>query len=497
MDLLQVLTYLVWLVGSVTFILALKFLASPATARRGNQLGAAGMALVILWTFFTVDGMLANWWILLVGGLVGSVIGVLGARRVPMTAMPQMVAIFNGAGGGAAAVVAIAEFLRDAGDHPGELLSLPFMIATLLGAIIGSVSLTGSIIAFGKLQGLVASRPVKYPGSQVVTAVLFLALVALGVYLVAIENSVPLFLLYCGLALVLGVQLVMPIGGADMPVVVSLLNSYTGIAVAATGFVLGNYALLIAGTLVGASGAILTQLMCRAMNRSIFNVLFAGFGTGGGAAAAGAEGEEQLREISAEDAAVLMAYGSKVVIVPGYGMAVAQAQGPVRELMDLLLARGVDVQFAIHPVAGRMPGHMNVLLAEANVPVRPPQGDGRDQRRLRRYRCGAGHRCQRRRQPAGARRGLADLRHADPERGPGAEHHRPEARPRDRLRRHPEPAVQQPQDHDAVRGCQAIDCGARGRREAGLVAGRYSAVTRPASDTTNEPRHDPGICLIP
>jgi proton-translocating NAD(P)+ transhydrogenase subunit beta len=368
MDLLQVLTYLVWLVGSVTFILALKFLASPATARRGNQLGAAGMALIILWTFFTVDGMLANWWILLVGGLVGSVIGVLGARRVPMTAMPQMVAIFNGAGGGAAAVVAIAEFLRDTGEHPGELLSLPFMIATLLGAVIGSVSLTGSIIAFGKLQGIVAARPVKYPGSQVVTGVLFLALLALGVYLVAIENSVPLFLLFCGLALVLGVQLVMPIGGADMPVVVSLLNSYTGIAVAATGFVLGNYALLIAGTLVGASGAILTQLMCRAMNRSLFNVLFAGFGTGGEAVAAGGEGEEQLREISAEDAAVLMAYGSKVVIVPGYGMAVAQAQGPVRELMDLLLAKGVDVQFAIHPVAGRMPGHMNVLLAEANVP---------------------------------------------------------------------------------------------------------------------------------
>src|SRR6187200_3264749 len=199
MDLLQVLTYLVWLVGSVTFILALKFLASPATARRGNQLGAAGMALIILWTFFTVDGMLANWWILLVGGLVGSVIGVLGARRVPMTAMPQMVAIFNGAGGGAAAVVALAEFLRDAGEHPGELLSVPFMIATLLGAIIGSVSLTGSIIAFGKLQGIVAARPVKYPGSQVVTAVLFLALVALGVYLAAVENSVPLFLLYCAL----------------------------------------------------------------------------------------------------------------------------------------------------------------------------------------------------------------------------------------------------------------------------------------------------------
>ncbi|HEY7527328.1 MAG TPA: NAD(P)(+) transhydrogenase (Re/Si-specific) subunit beta [Candidatus Limnocylindria bacterium] len=368
MELQQVLTYLAWLVGAVTFILALKFLASPATARRGNQLGAAGMALVILWTFATVPGMLDNWWILLVGGLVGAVIGVLGARRVPMTAMPQMVAIFNGAGGGAAAVVALAEFLRDSGDHPGELLSLPFMIATLLGAVIGSVSLTGSIIAFGKLQGIVAARPVKYPGSQIVTAVLLVALLGLGVYLAAIENSVPLFLLYCALALVLGIQLVMPIGGADMPVVVSLLNSYTGIAVAATGFVLGNYALLIAGTLVGASGAILTQLMCRAMNRSLFNVLFAGFGTGGEATAAGAEGEENLREISAEDAAVLMAYGSKVVIVPGYGMAVAQAQGPVRELMDLLLAKGVDVEFAIHPVAGRMPGHMNVLLAEANVP---------------------------------------------------------------------------------------------------------------------------------
>jgi len=367
-ELREILTFAVWLVGSVTFILALKFLASPATARRGNQLGAAGMALVIGWTFFSVDGMLRNWWILLVGGLIGSVIGVLGARRVPMTAMPQMVAIFNGAGGGAAAVVAVAEFLRDTGEHPGELLSLPFMIAILLGAVIGSVSLTGSVIAFGKLQGIVAARPVKYPGSQVVTGLLFAALLGLGVYLAAFDTSVPLFMLFCALALVLGVQLVMPIGGADMPVVVSLLNSYTGIAVAATGFVLGNFALLIAGTLVGASGAILTQLMCRAMNRSLFNVLFAGFGTGGGAVTAGAEGEEPLREISAEDAAVLMAYGSRVVIVPGYGMAVAQAQGPVRELMDLLVARGVDVQFAIHPVAGRMPGHMNVLLAEANVP---------------------------------------------------------------------------------------------------------------------------------
>jgi H+-translocating NAD(P) transhydrogenase subunit beta len=368
MELLEILTYFVWLAASVTFIFALKFLASPKTARTGNLLGAAGMALVVGWTFFTTEGMLDHWWLVLGAGAIGAVAGWLGAKRVPMTAMPQMVAIFNGAGGGAAALVAVVEFLRDTDLHPGELLPLAFIIATLLGAIIGSVSFTGSIVAWGKLQGVIAARPVKYPGSQLVTAGLAIALVVIGVYLAAVEPSVPLFLIFVGLALVLGVQLVMPIGGADMPVVVSLLNSYTGIAVAATGFVLSNYALLIAGTLVGASGAILTQLMCRAMNRSLFNVLFAGFGTGGGETIAGAEGEEQMKEIGAEDAAVLMAYGKRVIIVPGYGMAVAQAQGPVRELMDLLVAKGVDVQFAIHPVAGRMPGHMNVLLAEANVP---------------------------------------------------------------------------------------------------------------------------------
>jgi len=364
---LEVLTFLVWLIASVTFIFALKFLASPKTARFGNLLG---------WTFFTHDatnpdadrGMFGNWWIILIGGGIGAVIGWVSAKRVAMTAMPQMVAIFNGAGGGAAALVAVVEFLRDQELHPGELLPLAFIIATLLGAIIGSVSLTGSIVAWGKLQGVIASRPVRYPGSQWVTALLFLALIGLGVYVAVIEASTPLFLLFVVLALILGVQLTMPIGGADMPVVISLLNAYTGIAVAATGFVLSNYALLIAGTLVGASGTILTQLMCKAMNRSLFNVLFAGFGTGGGEMAAGAEGEDQLREISADDAAVLMAYGKRVIIVPGYGLAVAQAQGPVRELMDLLLAKGVDVQFAIHPVAGRMPGHMNVLLAEANVP---------------------------------------------------------------------------------------------------------------------------------
>jgi H+-translocating NAD(P) transhydrogenase subunit beta len=363
---LQIATYFVWLISAVTFIIALKFLASPQTARRGNLLGAAGMALVIAWTFFTVPGMLENWWIIVVGGAIGSVAGLLGARKVPMTAMPQMVAIFNGAGGGAAAVVAVAEFLEFA-DHGPGLLPLPFVIAVLAGAIIGSVALTGSVVAFGKLQGIITAKPYQLPGQRIITATLFIVMLGLAVYVAAFENNVPLFLIYTLLALVTGVILVMPIGGADMPVVVSLLNSYTGIAVAATGFVLSNYALLIAGTLVGASGAILTQLMCKAMNRSLLNVLFAGFGTGGDTTA-GEEGEEQLKETTAEDASVLMAYGKRVIIVPGYGMAVAQAQGPVRELMDLLVAKGVDVQFAIHPVAGRMPGHMNVLLAEANVP---------------------------------------------------------------------------------------------------------------------------------
>ncbi|MGH2489642.1 MAG: NAD(P)(+) transhydrogenase (Re/Si-specific) subunit beta, partial [Candidatus Limnocylindria bacterium] len=370
MTTLQLATFGVYLVSAVTFILALKFLASPRTARTGNLLGAAGMALVVGWTVATAPGLLANWWVLVVGGLIGAVIGVVGARRVPMTAMPQMVAIFNGAGGGAAAVVALSEFLTatgEAGAVGGLLPSIP-MIATLLGAVIGSVSLTGSIVAFGKLQGFIAARPVTYPGSRIVAGVLLAALLAIAVALAFLTNDRTLFLAFVGLALVAGVLLVMPIGGADMPVVISLLNSYTGIAVAATGFVLGNYALLIAGTLVGASGAILTQLMCRAMNRSLFNVLFGAFGTSGGAMEAGAAGEQAVRTINAEDAATLMAYGKSVIIVPGYGLAVAQAQHNVRELADLLEAKGIEVRYAIHPVAGRMPGHMNVLLAEAQVP---------------------------------------------------------------------------------------------------------------------------------
>jgi NAD(P) transhydrogenase subunit beta len=367
----EIVTFFVYLVGSVTFILGLKFLSSPVSARRGNRLAATGMAIVVGWVFITEfllrDGGLSTVWILAVGIPIGTLVGAVGARRVPMTAMPQMVAIFNGAGGGAAALVASAEFLRDAGGGSATL-PVTFMVATLLGAVIGSVSFTGSMIAFGKLQGIVSGRPVTYPGDKIVTGTVLAGILVLGVILTLVTNSIPLFLVFVALALVLGVAAVMPIGGADMPVVVSLLNAYTGIAVAATGFVLNNYALLVAGTLVGASGSILTQLMCRAMNRSIFNVLFGAFGTAGGAAVAGATGEQNIREINAEDAAVLMAYGRKVIIVPGYGMAVAQAQQSVRELMDLLVAKGVDVEFAIHPVAGRMPGHMNVLLAEANVP---------------------------------------------------------------------------------------------------------------------------------
>ena len=366
---LGVLTFLVYLVASVTFILALKFLASPRTARFGNLLGAAGMALVVAWTFFTTPGLLDHWWIVVVGGALGSVAGVLGARRVAMTAMPQMVAIFNGAGGGAAAVVAISEFLSASGADAGDdLFPLPFIIASLLGAVIGSVALTGSLVAFGKLQGLVEPRPVTYPGQRIVAALLLGSLLLLGIVLAAVTNSVPIFLLFVAIALVTGVALVMPIGGADMPVVVSLLNSYTGIAVAATGFVLHNNVLIVSGALVGASGTLLTILMSRAMNRSLFNVLFGAFGAAPAGGAAAQEEDQAIREISAEDAAVLMAYGKKVIVVPGYGMAVAQAQQAVRELMDLLLDRGVDVEFAIHPVAGRMPGHMNVLLAEANVP---------------------------------------------------------------------------------------------------------------------------------
>ncbi len=308
------------------------------------------------------------------GMAVGGVVGVAGARLVKMTAMPQMVALFNGAGGGAAALVSILELTRALSTGHG--VGVGEVVSSMLGLMIGGVSFSGSAIAFGKLQGLVTPRAFRYGGQRVVTSVLFagLLLLAAGVVLVTRGDAFASYdLLLLGvsvLALVFGVALVMPIGGADMPVVISLLNAFTGLAVAAAGFVLGNQLLIVAGTLVGASGTILTRLMSKAMNRSINNVLFGAFGAAGtGATTAqlgGAEGT--IRSVTPEDAAILLGYARKVVIVPGYGMAVAQAQHNVRELESTLESRGVEVSYAIHPVAGRMPGHMNVLLAEANVP---------------------------------------------------------------------------------------------------------------------------------
>src|SRR5438477_4487195 len=314
MSLLEVLTYLVYLVSGITFILALKFLSSPRTARTGNLLGAGGMALVVIWTLFTAAGMLEHWWIVLVAGGVGSVIGVVGARQVPMTAMPQMVAIFNGAGGGAAALVSTLEYLRATGAGGA---SVGEVIAILLGLMIGAVSFSGSVIAFGKLQGLIDAKAFKYAGQQVVTGGLFAGMLLLALLLVADAAGIlsaprELALGLVGLlALAFGVALVMPIGGADMPVVISLLNAYTGLAVAMAGFTLGNQLLIVAGTLVGASGTILTRLMSKAMNRSLGNVLFGAFGaatpTGAAAATAGDDGRS-IRSIGAEDAAILLSY---------------------------------------------------------------------------------------------------------------------------------------------------------------------------------------------
>jgi H+-translocating NAD(P) transhydrogenase subunit beta len=323
------------------------------------------MGIAIFFTFLDED--ITSYWLIVVGMAIGTVIGVVSARLVKMTAMPQMVALFNGVGGGAAALIAAAEFHRiapAAGHLSGDSVG-----AMLFSALIGSISFSGSLVAFGKLQEVLPGRPITYAGQQVVNALLFAALLGLGVLAGSTEQGIWMVLLLLG-ALLFGVLLVLPIGGADMPVVISLLNAFTGLAAASAGFVLENTALIIGGTLVGASGTLLTVLMGRAMNRSIANVLFGAFGAvpaGGTAAVASTDGKS-YREVTADDTAVMLAYAQRVVVVPGYGLAVAQAQHAVRELADLLEARGVDVKYAIHPVAGRMPGHMNVLLAEAQVP---------------------------------------------------------------------------------------------------------------------------------
>jgi H+-translocating NAD(P) transhydrogenase subunit beta len=356
---------LLYLATIICFILALSFLSSPATARRGNQIGAVGMVIAIGATLLKSGVHLS--WLMVLGALIGGTLGAVGARRVKMTAMPQMVALFNGVGGGAAALVALAEFHKLT-PPPGRIHG-DVSVAIILSALIGSISFSGSLIAFGKLQELIKGRPITYAGQKVVNAALFLGLVALGVAIVAgAEHQWLLWTMLAG-ALVFGVLFVLPIGGADMPVVISLLNAFTGLAAAATGFELENNVLIVSGMLVGASGTLLTLLMGRAMNRSITNVLFGAFGqVTAGAAAVAAGDASAVRSATAEDVAVMLAYASKVVVVPGYGMAVAQAQHDVRALADILEARGIEVTYAIHPVAGRMPGHMNVLLAEANVP---------------------------------------------------------------------------------------------------------------------------------
>ena len=360
-------TNLLYLITIVTFILALRFLSHPTTARRGNWIGAAGMLLAIGVTF--AQHAVVSYWEIVVGMAVGGTFGAVAARKVRMTAMPQMVALFNGVGGGAAALISLAEFHNLAPD-PGTLKT-DISLSIMLSAIIGSISFAGSMIAFGKLQELIRGRPIVYPLQQPVNAALFAAVLAAGIAIASGAEQQWLIWALVGGATAFGVLFVLPIGGADMPVVISLLNAFTGLATAATGFELENNVLIVSGMLVGASGTLLTILMGRAMNRSVANVLFGAFGqlapAAVGAAVAGAT-DGQVRAASAEDVAVMLAYAHKVVFVPGYGMAVAQAQHDVRSLAQLLEARGVEVSYAIHPVAGRMPGHMNVLLAEANVP---------------------------------------------------------------------------------------------------------------------------------
>jgi H+-translocating NAD(P) transhydrogenase subunit beta len=356
---------LAYLATIIAFILALKFLSSPATAPLGNRIGAAGMVVAIAATF--AQAHLHNYVSVLIVMAIFAPIGAYAARAVKMTAMPQMVALFNGVGGGAAALVALADFHQVA-PEPGRIKA-DVGISIMLSALIGGISFAGSLVAFAKLQELIKGRPIVYPGQKVVNLALLAALVALSVVLlVGPQRQALVIALLCG-ALLFGVMFVLPIGGADMPVVISLLNACTGLAAAATGFVLHNNVLIVSGMLVGASGTLLTILMGRAMNRSIANVLFGAFGqiVASPAGAAATDGGS-VRSTTADDVAVMLAYAKKVVFVPGYGLAVAQAQHDVRQLADLLEQRGVEVSYAIHPVAGRMPGHMNVLLAEANVP---------------------------------------------------------------------------------------------------------------------------------
>jgi NAD(P) transhydrogenase subunit beta len=354
-----------YLAAAILLIVGIKRLSHPRTARSGNWIAAVGMAIAIGFTFLIDE--LDQYWLILAGMAVGTVVGVVSARAVKMTAMPQMVALFNGVGGGAAALIAGAEFHRQA-PLP-DRLGGDVMVGILFSALIGSVSFWGSLVAFGKLQDLLPGRPLVFPRQNAINALLGAGLIALLALTASTEDGIWLVLLFVGAA-VLGVLFVLPIGGADMPVVISLLNACTGLAAASTGFVLDNTALIIGGTLVGASGTLLTILMGRAMGRPLVQTLFGAFGaapSGPAVAAAGADGGS-VRMASPDDIAFMLAYARRVIFVPGYGLAVAQAQHDIHNLGAMLENKGVDVRYAIHPVAGRMPGHMNVLLAEANVP---------------------------------------------------------------------------------------------------------------------------------
>ena len=359
------LNQILYLVSAVLFIIGLKRLGSPATARQGNAFSGVGMLIAILVTL--VDHTVVSYGVIAAGMVVGTALGLWQAYAVKMTAMPQMVALLNGFGGGASMVVGAAEFYRV--FESGANIPTPTGVVMQLSLIIGAVTLTGSLVAFAKLQELMSGKPITFPAQNASNLLVFLATLALAGWQVSTE--VPLILPFygvCMMGLVLGVLLVIPIGGADMPVVISLLNSYSGIAAGMTGFVINNEVLIIAGALVGSSGIILSRIMCKAMNRSLANVLFCAFGATAGATGATSSAGLTVKSIAPEDFAVQLAYARKVIIVPGYGMAVAQAQHQVRELADLIEKRGGVVKYAIHPVAGRMPGHMNVLLAEANIP---------------------------------------------------------------------------------------------------------------------------------
>ena len=362
-DLIQ----LSYVAAAVLFILGLKGMSSPRTARRGIVWAGVGMLVAVIATFFEPD--MTNYLLMVVAVAIGGSVAYVAARRVAMTDMPQMVAIYNGMGGGAAALIAANELLRSTTMTPS------FAILGIIGALIGSISFSGSMIAFAKLQGII-KKSFLFPGQNVLNILVLAAAIVLGVF-VTLQHTGhlggpvgPTLGVFFALALLYGVLMTLPIGGADMPVVISLYNAFTGLAVGLEGYVLGNAALIIAGIVVGSAGTLLTQLMAKAMGRSLSNVLFSAFGSVV-TAAAGADGAGETRQVKSgtpEDIGVLLAYAQKVVIIPGYGLAVAQAQHTLRELADLLMERGVEVFYAIHPVAGRMPGHMNVLLAEANVP---------------------------------------------------------------------------------------------------------------------------------